>query len=147
MKIACACLALLLGGCNAIPKDPDGTMSNIEKSGRLRVALIALPSKEAVVAGKLVRLLEQRTGASAEIRPGTGEVALTALRQGQVDLVIGSFAKDTPWATDVAFGPPLALSGSEEEMVEVKAAVRNGENRWLMAVEGASRAAAPQAAK
>jgi hypothetical protein len=59
--------------------------------------------------------------------------------------VIGRFQADSPWATDVAFGPPLLKTGTKDGPLELKAAMRNGENRWIMTVERASRAVSQEA--
>lgn len=70
-----------------------------------------------------------------------------ALDDGKLDLMIGAFERDSPWMADVAFGPPLIVTGNEDHPVEVKAAMKNGENRWIMLVEQATREASPEAAR
>ncbi|HKY83153.1 MAG TPA: hypothetical protein VJM09_16980 [Sphingobium sp.] len=142
MKLLLAVLSCLLAtGCEALPRDPEGTLNRIESSRTFKVGAIG----PAQAAAPLIAALEQRTGARAAIRPMTAEPALQALDDGRIDLVIGPFLRDSPWSTDVAFGPPLAVAGSRDHPIEYKAAVRNGENRWLMTVERASRAASAQA--
>ena len=46
---------------------------------------------------------------------------------------------------DVAFGPPLSTTGTKDTPLQLKAAMRNGENRWIMTVERASRAISQEA--
>lgn len=142
MKLVLAVLPCLLAcGCEALPRDPDGTLKRIESSRSFQVGLIG-PAQ----AGKaLIAALERRTGARAVARPMTAEPALQALDEGRVDLVLGPFLRKSPWSTDVALGPPLAVGGTKDQPIEYKAAVRNGENRWLMTVERASRAVSAEA--
>ncbi len=71
---------------------------------------------------------------------GSGETLFKRLDDDSLDLVIGRFRADTPWTTMAAFSPPLASHGEGKDRIELKAAMRNGENRWIMTVERASRA-------
>ena len=143
MKIAPLFLILMLAGCDYLPRDPERTLERIEQSHVIRVGLIATDESAKGPAQRLTAILEQRTGARARIVPVVTEPAFLALDEDKLDIVIGPFGKDSPWATDVAFGPPLAKAGTKDAPVEIKAAMRNGENRWIMLVERASRAAAP----
>ena len=67
------------------------------------------------------------------------EPLLVALEGGRIDLVIAPFAADTPWADRVSLAPPLVAHGKDEARIEWRAAVRNGESKWVMTVERASR--------
>jgi len=70
---------------------------------------------------------------------------LQRLDAGELDLVIGRFTADSPWTSEVAFAPALSTTGAEDAPIELKAAMRNGENRWIMTVERASRAISQKA--
>lgn len=94
---------------------------------------------------RLLGVIQQRTNARAHISQGPAETLLTSLSDGKIDLVIGSFAKDSPWKTDVAFGPPLTTEHSKKNPIELKAVMRNGENQWIMLVENASRGVSVEA--
>lgn len=131
-----------LPACHALPRDPAGTSTRIATEKRFVVG-----ETETGMAGRpevqmLIARIEQRTGARAQWRKGQGEALLQQLDQGKIDLIFGRFRKDSPWRTDVVFGPPLSSSGPNEDPVELKTAMRNGENRWIMTVERASRAVA-----
>lgn len=136
---------LLLSACDALPHDPAGTSTRIEHSRTFTVALADPAVRSAPQVGKLVAEIERRTHARAEWRSGAGESLLQQLNEGALDLVIGRFTADSPWATDVAFAPTLSTSGGEDAPIELKAAMRNGENRWVMTVERASRAISQEA--
>lgn len=135
-------LLLALGGCNALPRDPEGTLARVEASRVIRVGLVDDAGVDGVAPARLIRALGQATGARARIVPGAQEPLFAALDQGRLDLVIGPFAKDSPWARHVALAPPIAAGGEGEERIELAAAARNGENRWIMLVERSSRAVA-----
>lgn len=136
------CTALV--ACNALPRDPEGTLERVKTERRFSVGFIGQVGEEPA-AGKLVAEIGKRTGARMLPRQGDSEALLQALVEGRADLVVGQFIKDSPWQTDVAFGPVLSRSGPNGEEIELKAAVRNGENRWLMLVESASRAVSTEA--
>lgn len=145
MKTSSVIMILLLGACDALPRDPAGTSERIVHGRTFTVALADPSVRSAPQVGKLVAEIERRTHARAEWRSGSGETLLQQLDEGAFDLVIGRFTTNSPWATDVAFGPALSTSGSKDAPIEVKAAMRNGENRWIMTVERASRAISQEA--
>lgn len=136
----------LLAGCDVLPRDPEGTQKTIEAAKRFSVASADATSLrgERRVA-PLIAELEKRTGARAQWEAVSGEVALKHLADGRLDLVVGHFRKDSPWKTEVAFGPPLATTGSKDDPIELKPAMRNGENRWIVTVERAVRAVSAEA--
>lgn len=140
-------IALALTACDALPRDPHDTLARIEAGHVIRLGMVADPHPlDAVRLRGLVGALEARTGAHAQASTGATEPLLAALRSGNLDLVIGPVTADTPWRTDVALGPPIATRGSGDDRIELRAAMRNGENRWIMAVERASNAIAPELA-
>lgn len=133
-----------LASCNALPRDPDGTFDRIRHDRTVRIGLLDLPEGRRAEASALIKEVERRAGARAVRRTMATEPALAALQEERLDLVLGTFAKDSPWKTDVAFAPPLARWGGEKHPIALRAAMRNGENRWIMLVEEASRTVAPQ---
>ncbi|WP_022682822.1 hypothetical protein [Sphingobium bisphenolivorans] len=144
-QLALIGLLLLLAGCDALPRDPADTSKRIESSRRFSVGLVDPDLRTDARLSALIRNIEQRTGARAEWRPGSGEALLTQLKAGELDLALGRLSRESPWTSEVALGPPLETSGSREEPIELKAAMRNGENRWIMTVERASRAISAEA--
>ena len=136
---------LLSGACDALPRDPDGTLLRVAQEQRFTVALAEPTVGRAPEVAKLVREIERRTGAQARWLPGSGEELLRQLDEGTIDLVISRFTAESPWASDVAFGPELATSGTTDAPLKLRAAMRNGENRWIMTVERASRAVSREA--
>lgn len=140
-------LLLLATGCDALPRDAESTLDRIEASHRMTIGVVAgLPLSRTDRAARLIQSLERETGARATIVRDAGEPMLVALRDGRLDLVIAPVAADSPWAIEVAFGPPLAITGEGDARLDLVAAMRNGENRWVMLVERSSRAIAPDTA-
>jgi hypothetical protein len=136
---------LLLGACDALPRDPASTSTRIEHNRIFTVALADPALRSAPQVGRLVEEIERRTNARAQWLSGSGEPLFQQLDEGKIDLIIGRFTADSPWATDVAFAPALSTSGTKDALTELKAAMRNGENRWIMTVERASRAISQEA--
>lgn len=143
-----AAAALLVTGCNPLPRDPANTLKTIEASKRIRVGLIADPQPLAPArTHALLHRLGQETGAAAIVQTGATEPLLDRLQHGELDLVIGNFSEKTPWEPEVALGPPIAVTGPEDRRLQLRAAARNGENAWIVKIEKASKAVAPEEAR
>ncbi|WP_375195697.1 hypothetical protein [Sphingobium sp.] len=143
-----AILALcLLSACDALPRDPADTSARIAERKVFTVGLFEAGLAQDREVKALIALLQRRTGARASWQQGSGEALLQQLDDGRLDLALGRFRKNSPWKTEVAFGPPLRPAGAGDDPIELKAAMRNGENRWIMTVESASRAIARGAGK
>jgi hypothetical protein len=130
----------LVSACNALPRDPAGTSSRVARGHSFRIGFADADAAGDPQAASLVKKLEAATHAKAIIVDGAGEVLLKHLADGDVDVPLGNFRADSPWQTEIAFAPPLRTSGKSSDALELKAAMRNGENRWIMTVERASRA-------
>ncbi|QNA83058.1 hypothetical protein G4G27_02790 [Sphingomonas sp. So64.6b] len=146
ISIFLTCAAL--SGCDTLPRDPDSTLDRIRGGQVIRVG-VALPDDTGLAgpAAALLARVGEETGAKPQIARGSLEPLLVNLEQGRLDIVIAAFAHDTPWATRVALAPPLAIQGENADRLELRAAMPNGENRWVMLVEKATRAVAPEAAR
>lgn len=125
-----------------LPRDPAGTTDRVSRDRSFKVGFADPDAVSDPRTKALIQNLEARTDATATIVDSTGEALLKHLADGNVDLAIGRFRSDSPWQTDVAFGPALTTHGRSADALELKAAMRNGENRWIMTVERASRAVA-----
>jgi ABC-type amino acid transport substrate-binding protein len=129
---------LLVGGCDSLPADPDGTLDRVRAERLFKVGLIASHAPPPAVARDLLRRLSRATGAEAEVERGAAEALLARLEDGQLDLVLGEFAEKSPWASKVTLTEPLAGASP----VVLAAAARNGENAWIALVHRESRAVA-----
>lgn len=132
---------LLLAGCDVIPVDPNGTLDHVRASRVFRVGLIA--SAAPVGADRQALFLREvaaATGARPAIEIGASEPLLTKLEDGEVDVVVGEFAPNSPWAKQVTLLPLLGEQVSlREGHVLVRAAARNGENAWISLLEAQAR--------
>ena len=132
--------ALFIGGCDAIPADPDGTLDRVRSERQFRVGLIASHGRPFAPdrAQDLLKRLSRATGARAAVERGAAESLLTKLEEGRLDLVLGEFAEKSPWAAQVTLTEPIGASGT----TVLAAAARNGENAWIALVHREARAAA-----
>ena len=130
----------LLTACDALPKDFGGTLVRVEREHSFRVGLIAEGGRSRCpdVAPAFLARVAAATGASPQVTEGAAEPLLGALRNGELDLVLGELDPSSPWKTEVAILEPL-VSGCPGE-VEFSAIARNGENRWVVLLENAGRA-------
>ncbi|WP_404479187.1 hypothetical protein [Novosphingobium sp. BL-52-GroH] len=131
----------LVSACNALPRDPADTSGRIARDHSFKIGFADANAAVDPQSASLVKKLEAATHAKAIIVDAAGEVLLKHLADGEVDVALGDFPANTPWQTEIAFAPPLRTRGKSDAL-ELKAAMRNGENRWIMTVERASRAVA-----
>lgn len=138
--ITAAALTLLLSGCGLqVPTDPEGTLERVE-GGELRVGLAADSEREEV----LVEGFAEELDAAVSWREGGEEQLMTALEDGELDLVIGGLSDQTPWSTHAAITRPYAESvdGRGRTVRHVMAAPL-GENAFLVELETYLEQAAP----
>ena len=125
---------LALGGCDDFPNDIAATMDEVTETGVLHAGIVAGGRSEADERS-LAEKIADAAGAEAEMESGSAEVLLHQLEEGELDIVVGKFAKASPWNGRVALteAPNPEWEPARHEPV-LRAAVRNGENRWLMFV-------------
>ena len=112
-----------------------GTLDRIEQSGRLHIGLTELPQSSGPTVRGFIARLERATGAKAQLDRAPLESQLARLDEGELDLVLGEFAEDTPWMASVAILEPLASRKKGDRRFEIAPVTRNGENRWVALVE------------
>ena len=125
--------ALLIGGCGAIPQDPEGTLDRIKAERTFQVGMITSHGAPAGFDRQrlLLRRVARATGASPTLEQGAAEPLLMRLEEGQLDLVLGEVAPASPWGKRVTILPPLAEQVTRDGHVHVVAIARNGENAWI----------------
>jgi hypothetical protein len=131
LLLACVVLA----ACGPYPRDVAGALDRIEQSHRIRIGFTTLRREDEPAALDLVRRLEQATGARAELDTGPTEAQLARLEHGDLDLVIGEFAEDSPWIAPVAVIEPLSIRREGKRWLGLSPVARNGENRWIALIE------------
>lgn len=137
MRILLFCLLALCGvACSDIPSDPGQSLSRIKASGVLDVGIVS--GAERTISSSFLQSLENATAAKASSRSGEAEELLYELESGQLDLVIGSFAKSSPWHRNVWLSSAIEKHSSGSEVV-LRAAARTGENEWIMLIENVVR--------
>ncbi|WP_173922702.1 transporter substrate-binding domain-containing protein [Agromyces sp. Marseille-P2726] len=136
--------SLLLSGCGiAIPADPHGTLDRV-RGGELRVGVSHQPPwtetyDDREPSGDEVELVEQFAAAldaDVEWAEGGESALVRALERGELDVVIGGIADDTPWAERAAATRAYAESIDDRgERTKHVMLVRMGENRFLVELE------------
>lgn len=124
---------VVTAGCDAFPRDPEGTLA-AARGGTLRVG-VAEASPWVVRDGErargdepaLVEGFARSIGASIAWEWGPLDDHLDKLERFELAIVIGGLAKDSPWKKRVAFTRPYA--GSRVM------AVPPGENALLVALD------------
>lgn len=137
------CAALVVAGCDRLPRDPDGTLDRIRAERRFRVGLIAAGDTPIVSEAEPLFLgrVAEATGATPLVKEGASEPLLLELEAGKLDLVIGPLSPESPWLGRVTILRPLDESLASQHLL-ITAAARNGENRWIMLLEREARAVA-----
>ena len=133
---AAAVTLLLLGftsSCEQIPRDPNGTLARVAAEGSFRVGVIS-SGPDATDTGPYDAFLKDvalQTRAQPRLMEGSTERLLSALEDGEVDVVIGEISAESPWRTRVTILPPLHGRRSDDAPIELTVAARNGENAWI----------------
>ena len=128
-------LPLLLAACDGMPRDASGTSERISRTGTMRV--IVLPATpDAAPALALLGRYAAAHGATLARVEAHGEHALQMLEEGDVDAVVGHFAKASPWKTEIALSKPLTHGEPDDaDMPVLRIARRNGENALVLATD------------
>lgn len=145
LPLACGLALLsLLAGCERWPEDPRSSLSAAEQRGSLRVGVIANPpwvevSDPAAPAGlevDLAREFAAQLGMEVEWQHRGVEQQVDALKNAELDLLIGGFSAANPWKAEVGqtfvYFKEHNQPGSLGDHVLLTAP---GENALLMAVE------------
>lgn len=137
--------ALLAGVACGLPRDPAGTLDRV-RGGTLHVGfvvdtpwVIAAGPGAGGIEGAIVSALARDVRARVEWTAGSESPLLTALHDGDLDLVVAGLTKDSPWSAKVSFTRPYYVDttivhGERAELPHVLA-VRPGENAWQVRVE------------
>jgi ABC-type amino acid transport substrate-binding protein len=136
---------LAVAAACGLPRDPEGTLDRV-RGGTLRVGFVVdtpwvteagqgAGGIEGAIAAELARGL----GARIAWTHASETPLLTALHDGDLDLVIAGLTKDSPWAANASFTRPYYVDttmvhGEQREVPHV-VAVRPGENAWQVHVE------------
>jgi ABC-type amino acid transport substrate-binding protein len=136
--------AVSLTGCGAtIPSDPDGTLDRVTGDA-LRVGVSsAAPWTDTEGSGdprgsevELVEAFAETLDAEVEWTEGGEADLVTALEDGDLDLVIGGFTDTTPWTSKAAVTQPYAESTNAEGTTSKHVMLAPmGENAFLVELE------------
>ena len=134
-RFALSFAALLLAACDSLPRDAAGTTERIERTHAMRVTVLpGTPDAQPALA--LVGAYARDHGAHLRLIPIHGEHAHKALKDGEVDALIGHFAKASPWQADIALSKPVARGEPDDkEHPVLRIARRNGENALILATD------------
>jgi hypothetical protein len=134
--VALMVLAVVPAGCG-LPQHPYRTADTVRAQRELRLGIIAGDASDPAAERQLAAPARER-GAGVERRMAAAEALLGALGQGELDLVYGRVPADTKWAQHVHLSRvPGLLAEPPPDGLAPRFAMRNGDNRWIMAVERA----------
>lgn len=136
MRGALVLLTIALAGCDAMPRDFGGTTQRIAQSRTIRVGVTGVPDP---AGERFLAALAKETGARIVLHAGPLEPLVAALDRDQLDLLLAPVRAEALLAEEVALSPALEGEAAEDRSLATRAAVRNGENRWLMTVERVAR--------
>lgn len=130
-------LALLAAAsaCDSIPKDAADTSERIETHGEVRTGIITNGGEDKAQLRAFGAAVARSASAEPVYTEAGSEMLLAELEKGNVDIVVGHLAKSSPWAKMVSFTSPWEAERPPRDQEVIRAAVRHGENRWLMQVE------------
>jgi len=137
-------LILLLSGCEQWPADPRDSLASIHERGTLRVGVVEHvpwviltdPAAPGGLEGQLVTEFAEQLGVDVDWYRDGVEQQIEALKNFELDLLIGGFTAANPWQAEVAqtfvyFSEP-SQPGALADHVMLSAP---GENALLMELE------------
>lgn len=139
---AASILALtgLIAGCDALPKDPEGTLSRA-RGGVLRVGVseaapwvvdsAGAPAEPAGIEPDAIRAFARSLDAEIQWHRGGADEVLRLLEHRELDIVAAGLTRASPWNGRVALTRPYARAGGDERVL----ATAPGENALLVALE------------
>ncbi|WP_425310223.1 transporter substrate-binding domain-containing protein [Ammonicoccus fulvus] len=142
--LLCLLLSLVLAACGTIPSDPKDTLDNVRSRGELVVGVSPTPPWTTAegpdrVGGtevELIRGFAERLGVRPRWVVGGEQSLVAELEDGALDVAIGGFTKDSPWAALAGATRPYATApdkkGREQEHIML---VPMGENAFLSELE------------
>lgn len=134
-RLALPIIALLLAGCDSLPRDAAGTTERIERAHAMRVTVLP-GTPDARPALALLDSYARKHGARLTVVPIHGEHAHKALQDGEIDALVGHFAKTSPWQADIVLSKPVARGEPDDkEHPVLRIARRNGENALILATD------------
>lgn len=128
-------MTLALSACGPFPDDLEGTSERIQRTGVIRVGMTRVHADDSDRAARFLTSLAAAKGARLDIADGPTERALVALEAGELDLVIGEFAHDSPWLADVSLIEPISTRSVGDREIGLAPVAANGENRWIATLE------------
>jgi polar amino acid transport system substrate-binding protein len=138
-------LAFALATACGLPRDPDRTLARV-RGGVLRVGYVvdtpwvtATPTGAGGIEGAIVSALAHDVNARVVWTGGSETPLLTALHDGDLDLVVAGLTKQSLWAGKVSLTRPYyvdttTVHGERAEVPHVLA-IRAGENAWQLRIE------------
>ena len=135
--LALALLVAPMAACDALPRDPEGTLEEA-RGGVLRVGAVESPPllvRRGAGAGgpeaELVEAFAREIGARVEWRWTGPEDALGRLERFELHLVAAGLQAGTPWKARVGLSRPWRGQGDTARVL----AVPPGENAFLVALD------------
>ena len=139
--LAVAILAVFAGAGCGIPKDAEDSLERIKRTGVLRAGITPRPPFTSDAGGPeadAVTAFANAVGARVEWRRGSESELFEALEHFELDIVVGGFTDDNPWAPKLGMTRPYLEAGGKRHVV----ALAPGENRLLLEFERTLRAQA-----
>ena len=132
-------LALIaaLAACDAMPRDAAGSTERIVREGEMHVAVLP-GTPDAPPALALLNHHARQHDARLTVVSLSVEHALRGLEDGELDAVVGHFAKASPWMTAISLSKPVGQAEPVDSRQPIlRIARRNGENALILAIDRA----------
>jgi polar amino acid transport system substrate-binding protein len=144
-KLVVLTTGLCLVTACGIPRDPEGSLDRIRRSGVLRAGITPHEPFTTDAGGPeadIITAFAQTLGARVEWHRGPESRLFEALERFELDVAIGGFTMDNPWGPKLGFTRPYLEVNEKQHVV----AAAPGENRLLVELERVLRTHAPTVA-
>ncbi|WP_458389812.1 transporter substrate-binding domain-containing protein [Sphingomonas sp. F9_3S_D5_B_2] len=131
--------SVLLTAACGLPRDPEGTSERIASTHELRVGVTDNPpwtdASHAEPTGRepdLVRRFAASTGAHVMWTEGSETALVKALKDHELDLVIGGFDAKTQWSSTAGATQPFAKDAGGKSHIFLAGP---GENKFILSLD------------
>ena len=136
------CASVLSLSACGIPRDPEDSLDRIKQTRVVRAGIVEREPFTSATGGPeadVITAFAQSLGAQVEWHRASESTLFEALEKFELDVAVGGFTFDNPWALKLGFTRPYLETGKKQHVI----AAAPGENRLLFELERVLRAHAP----
>ena len=118
-------------GCSEIPKDADGTVERIQRSGEFHATVVS-GTENPAPGMAVIRQLATDWSAKIDVSHKPSSLALRDLEASKTDIVIGEFGRNGPEAQEASLSKAIGVPEPKDGKIPaLRFARKKGENKLI----------------